>query len=147
VKSRTGFVICISNCPIIWSSKLQTDIALSTMEAEYNTLSMSMREVLPLKRLVQAVSKGVGLSEDRVTTFTTVWEDNSGTLTLATLEPGRMTPRSKHYVIKYHRFRQHLKPNKVQVKKIATDDQKADIFTKGLRTVKFQKNRYLLSGW
>jgi hypothetical protein len=57
VKSRTGFVICISNCPIIWSSKLQTDIALSTMEAECNALSMSMREVSPLKRLVQAVSK------------------------------------------------------------------------------------------
>jgi superfamily I DNA and RNA helicase len=106
-----------------------------------------MREVLPLKRLVQAVSKGVGISEDRVTTFnTTVWEDNSGTLTLATLEPGRMTPRSKQYAIKYHWFRQHLKPNKV-VKKIATDNQKADIVTKGLRTVKFQKNCYLLSGW
>ena len=26
-KSRTGFVICISNCPVIWASKLQTSIA------------------------------------------------------------------------------------------------------------------------
>ena len=118
------------------------------MEAEYNALSLSMREGLPLRRLVQAVAKGVGLSEDRITTFkTTVWEDNSGTLTLANLEPGRMTPRSKPYAIKYNWFRQHLRPDKVEVKKIATDDQKADIFTKGLRTVKFQQTRYLLSGW
>jgi hypothetical protein len=97
------------------------------MEAEYNAVSMSMREVLPLKRLVEAVTKGVGLSEEqeRRTTFkTTVWEDNSGTLTLANLEPGRMTPRSKHYAIKSHwfRHRQHLRPNKVEVKKISTDE-------------------------
>ena len=36
VLSRTGFVICYANCPIIWSSKLQTEIALST--AETNSL-------------------------------------------------------------------------------------------------------------
>jgi hypothetical protein len=49
VKSRTGFVICISGCPVIWSSKLQTDIATLTMEAEYNGFSMAMQELLPFK--------------------------------------------------------------------------------------------------
>jgi hypothetical protein len=43
VKSRTGFAICVANCPVIWSSKLQGDIATSTMEAEYSALSMTMR--------------------------------------------------------------------------------------------------------
>ena len=33
-KSRTGYVITYANCPIIWGSKLQTCVALSTMEAE-----------------------------------------------------------------------------------------------------------------
>ena len=36
VLSRTGYIICYANCPIIWGSKLQTEIALST--AEPNTL-------------------------------------------------------------------------------------------------------------
>jgi hypothetical protein len=58
-----------------------------------------------------------------------------------------MTPRSKHYAIKYHWFRQHLKPNQVGVKKIHTNDQKADIFAKGLKTIKFQEIRFILSGW
>ena len=31
VKSRTGHVICLNDCPIIWQSKLQESIALSTM--------------------------------------------------------------------------------------------------------------------
>ena len=34
VRSHTGFVMTVANCPVIWSSKLQTETALSTMEAE-----------------------------------------------------------------------------------------------------------------
>jgi hypothetical protein len=34
VKSRTGYIIMISGAPVIWSSKLQTEIALLTCEAE-----------------------------------------------------------------------------------------------------------------
>jgi Reverse transcriptase (RNA-dependent DNA polymerase) len=148
VKSRSGFVICISNCPVIWVSKLQHEIALSTMEAEYNALSYSMRSVLPFQQAVKVIARGVGLSEDRVTSFrTTVWEDNTGALTLANLESGRITPRSKHYAIKYHWFRSHLKPNQVDVKKIDSCNQKADILTKGLKTVTFQNIRKLLCGW
>jgi hypothetical protein len=151
VKSRTGFVICLSDCPVIWSSKLQTDIATSTMEAEYNGLSLCMRDLLPFRRLFLAVARGVGLDDSVETTFkTTVWEDNAGALTLANMEPGRMTPRSKHYAVKYHWFRSHLKstkPNAVEVKKIDTNLQKADIFTKGLRVEKFESIRLLLCGW
>ena len=56
-KSRTGFVICISNCPVIWASKLQSSIALSTMEAEYNSLSMAMRELIPFRNVALAVGR------------------------------------------------------------------------------------------
>jgi len=47
VKSRTGFIISINNCPIVWSSKLKGSIALSTMMDEYYALSTAMRDVLP----------------------------------------------------------------------------------------------------
>jgi hypothetical protein len=148
VKSCTGFVICLSNCPVIWTSKLQNEIALSTMEAEYNAISFAMRSVLPFQTLVKAVAKGIGLDEARTTTFkTSVWEDNAGALQLANMEPGRITPRSKHYAIKYHWFRSHLKPNQVEVKKIGTASQKADILTKGLTKDKFETIRKLLCGW
>ncbi len=42
VKSRTGFVITLGTCLVMWVSKLQTEIALSTLEAEYIALSMAM---------------------------------------------------------------------------------------------------------
>jgi hypothetical protein len=98
--------------------------------------------------LFLAVSRGIGLGDDVTTTFkTTVWEDNNGALSLANMEPGRMTPRSKHYAVKYHWFRSHLAPNSVEVQKIDTTLQKADIFTKGLRKEKFWIIRKLLCGW
>jgi hypothetical protein len=39
VLSRTGYVIMYTNCPILWVSRLQTEIALSTTKAEYIALS------------------------------------------------------------------------------------------------------------
>jgi len=43
VKSRTVDMIYVVDCLVIWNSKLQTETALSTMQAEYVALSMAMR--------------------------------------------------------------------------------------------------------
>ena len=147
VKSRTGFVICMANCPVLWKSSLQTRIASSTMEAEYNALSSSMREVLPLQALFKAIATQVDLPSVSATFRTTVWEDNIGCETLANLDPGQHTPRSKWYDITAHWFRSKLKPNEVTVERIDTTEQRADIFTKPLVRVTFEKLRKMLLGW
>ena len=54
--SRTGFVICYGVCPIIWSRKLQTEIALSTAEAEYISMSKALREALPVQLLAKEIN-------------------------------------------------------------------------------------------
>ena len=46
-RSRTGFVVTFSNCPMFWVSKLQIDISLSTLHTEYVALSHSVRALLP----------------------------------------------------------------------------------------------------
>ena len=47
-KSRTGFIIFLDTCALIWKSYLQSKIAQSTLEAEYGALSAAIRAVLPL---------------------------------------------------------------------------------------------------
>ena len=54
-KSHSGWVITYAGCPITWTSKLQTVMALSTTEAEYVALSIDMREQLPLLCLLKEV--------------------------------------------------------------------------------------------
>ena len=131
VKNRTGYVILLNDCPIVWKSVLSQNLALSTMMAEYYALSTAMQEVLPLRDLVKVVAEGCGICSDCLTTFkTTVWEDNMGTLTLANLDPGQNTTRSKFYDSKVHWFRSHLKLNQIKVTKIDTKAQHVDIFTK-----------------
>ena len=92
----------------------------------------------------------MGLLDDKVATIkakTVVHEDNNGALTLANLEPGRSTPTSKFFNVKYHWFREQLIPKQIVVVKVETNDQLADIFTKGLRGVKFKEMRHKLCGW
>ena len=147
VKSRTGYVICINGCPVIWASKLQESIALSTMMAEYYALSTAMREVIPLRELVKVVAKECGLSSKCMATFkTTVWEDNMGAHSLANLDPGQHTPRSKFYDVKVHWFRSHLSES-LKVLPIKTEIQLADMFTKALPKETFERLRKLLMGW
>jgi len=147
VKSRTGYVINLNGCPVVWSSKLQDSIALSTMMAEYYALSTAMREVVPLRELVKTVAVGCGIDEKCLTTFkTTIWEDNNGALTLANLDPGQQTPRSKFYDVKVHWFRSHLS-DLVTVCKIDTAIQLADMFTKPLSRDVFERLRKRLCGW
>ena len=38
--------------PIFWSSKLQTEIALSTLETEYTALSQGIRELVAARGLL-----------------------------------------------------------------------------------------------
>ena len=54
-KSHSRWVVFYARCPIIWASKLQTQTALSTTEAEYITMSQSLRDVLPIMFLVQEI--------------------------------------------------------------------------------------------
>ena len=48
VYSRAGYIIKYRNYLILWASKLQYEISLSTTEAEYIALSQEMREIIPM---------------------------------------------------------------------------------------------------
>jgi hypothetical protein len=58
-----------------------------------------------------------------------------------------MTPRSKHYAIKYHQIREHIGPRRIELVKIDTDDQLGNLFTKGLTKIKFSRLQKKLIGW
>jgi hypothetical protein len=147
VKSRTGYVMTLGGCPIQWTSKLQTEIALSTTEAEYIALSQSMRELLPLRRLLLEMATAMKLPGiENSVVKSTVFEDNNGAI--ATAKSVKMTPRTKHIGVKYHFFKSHIvEGSGIILDKIDSNIQKADIFTKGLAPQKFAEIRHLLCGW
>ena len=128
VRSRTGYVIMFCGTPLVWCSKLQSEIALSTVEAEYIALSQSMRDLLPTKQLLKELQEIFQLPTSTPTTTSTVFEDNAGAVELARCP--KMRPRTKHIAVKYHHFRHHVQKGDITIKPISTTDQIADLFTK-----------------
>jgi hypothetical protein len=144
------------NCPLLWVSKLQTQIALSTMEAEYIALSSAMRELIAIREILKEIKLLVFANTEKPTysmvakTFeplptSHVYEDNDSCLKFATLP--RMSPRTKHIAIPYHFFRSKVMELEIKVLPIDTQDQLADQFTKGLRVEEFVKARKRIMGW
>ena len=115
------------------------------MEVEYVSLSMCMRELIPLRRLLKEVQGVLKFKSSVSSAASTLFEDNQGAVTLANVP--KMTPRSKHIAIPYHFFHEEVKKKEVEVKHILTDKQLADLLTKGLVEAKFEGLRDRLMGW
>ncbi len=83
VRSWTGYVICISDCPVLWTSKLQSEIALLTTEAEYVALSSSCRDLFPLIGITQEICSALLLTPPATAQMhIKIHEDNVGALVL-----------------------------------------------------------------
>ena len=139
-------MLTFAGCPIPWVSKLQTEIALSTLHAEYVALSQSLRDLLPVKELVTELLQGMVIDSGklRFVSKSTVFEDNSSAIQVATCP--KLTPTSKFIAVKYHWFRQHVESGEIHITKVESSQQLADIFTKGLQGEKFLSIRKLLCG-
>jgi hypothetical protein len=109
-----GLIIMYAGCPVVWVSKRQTEVALSTTEAECIALSHAMHELIPLLGILEELTsvfhldkdqphvfwKSCGYEQNTNTLFANSYEDNSGAYELA--KAPKMRPRTKHIALKYH---------------------------------------------
>ena len=143
--SQTGMVITYANCPIYWRSLLQTEIALSTSEAEYIELSSSLREALPLMTMIEETKKVFPLLIKNPKFVFQVHEDNQSYIKMAT--GNKFPPRTKHIALKYHHFISNVKYVRVEITYTPTDEQLADILTNPLSNEGFFTLQYMICGW
>jgi transposase InsO family protein len=146
VKSRTGIIIFLAGCPLIWKSQLQSSIALSTFHSEYSGLSHSMRILIPLRELLLETVKMLDLPTAIASTIhCRVHEDNASALLLANSQ--HLNNRNKYLAVKMHHFWSFVKPGIIEVIRCATDLMLADPFTKPLAREIFERLRKLIQGW
>jgi hypothetical protein len=167
VKSRTRCVILYRGTPLLWVSKLQTQIALSTMEGEYVALSQSMRDLIPIRQVLEelltivfhrpqkivyhAHSKAFddvipgSIPKSSVLDQPTVYEDNQACLKFARMS--QLSPCTEHIGIPYHWFHTKVGNLDIRTEPISTNQQLAEQFTKGLSVIPFQLSRHILMGW
>ena len=56
-RSQHGYFITYNGDPLTWKSQLQSEIALSTTEAECNGLSFALREAIPIINLLKELKE------------------------------------------------------------------------------------------
>ena len=144
-RSRHGYIIKYAGCPIIWKSQLQTEFALSTTEAEYTGLSYALREAIPMINILQEIEKHSDLPSKTPKIKCRVFEDNSGAIEIASVHKYR--PRTKHLNIRLHHFRDYVTRGLIEICKIDTRSQIADILTKPIPNPQFQILRAQIMGW
>jgi hypothetical protein len=142
---HTGYILMYANCPILWVSHLQAEIALSTAEAEYIALSHLLRDVIPLLTLLKEINKVFHVHMKTPTYVCKVHKDNQSCITMAMLQ--KFTPRMKHIALKYHHFCSHIKRGTIKLTYCRTTEQKANLLTKPLAGDLFFKLRYMLCCW
>ena len=153
VKSRTWYVVTLGGCPIHWTSKLQQELALSTLEAEYIALAMGMREFVHLRRFYEEMTQFFQIYDhSKSTVLSKFFKDNQGYI--QTVTAWKMSLRTQHMAVKYqfvrNVFNRDPKCNNEHpfvLEKIASADQKSDLFTKGLSAQTFVVLHKLLCGW
>ena len=130
VYSRTGYIIKYNNCLILWASKLQSEISLSTTEVEYIALSQAMREIIPMMEHPEQLEKTLNIESKLPSVKCKVFEGNNGAIELA--KALKIHPRTKHIALRYHHFREHVRKGLIEINPIDTLEQVAAIFTKAL---------------
>jgi hypothetical protein len=134
-RSTSGYVFQIGNATINWCSKRQQTVARSSTEAEYMALSAAAQECIWLRRLL----KDFGIGGDKPTT---IHEDNNGAIELS--KNAKFHNRTKHIDIAYHFTRERVASNELSVTHCSTEEMVADIMTKGLGRIKFEKFRDMM---
>jgi hypothetical protein len=133
-------------CSIIWASKLQGKMALSTTKAKYNAGSEALRNVLSIMSLLEeAVSFNIDVAPPKTKILCKLFCDNSGACELIRLP--KMRPCTKHINTKLHHFREHVANGRILVQQVTTEVQVADIATKQLPNHHFSKFCKVIMDW
>ncbi len=121
-KSTSGVIVRLGNSTVCWNSKLQKSVALSTMEAEYMATALGTQQAIWIKAFLKEIDEDI--------TETVIRVDNQAAIDLAN-DPKHHN-RSKHIDIRYHFIREQMELGTIQIKKVHTSENFADIMTKAL---------------
>ena len=128
-RSTTGYIFFISGGPVSWQSRMQTTVALSSMEAEYMAASAATQEALWQTRLLQQLGMRVDLP-------ITLYEDNKSAIMFADHPGDHRT--TKHIDTKVNFAREAQTNGFIKLVYVPTAEQLADGMTKALPSILFQ---------
>lgn len=135
-KSTGAMVFYLNENLITWVSQKQRCVALSSCEAEFMAATAAACQAVWLRNLLVQIT---GVKHGPVV----IYVDNKSAIDLA--KNPVFHGRSKHIDIRYHFIRECVERGEIEVKYVSTNEQRADVLTKAMATVKFEQMRVLLA--
>jgi transposase InsO family protein len=121
--SVTGFIVFILGVPILWKSKGQRSVSLSSSEAEYFALSEASKDIKFVSQIMLTMGIPVRLP-------IVVRVDNVGAIFMS--ENVSASSRTKHIDIRYHFVREFVEDKFIKIIFVRTDENTSDGFTKNV---------------
>ena len=133
-KSTTGWLLTVDGNAIIWQSKKQHTVALSTAEAEYYALGDGLKEVSFLRQWLNLYYSNK-IANKTMPLLITMKSDNNGAILMADHPTDHN--RTKHIDIKHHFIRDHVRNKVIKIEYVETSKQLEDILTKTVKPAVF----------
>jgi hypothetical protein len=124
-----GCCFCLGSTMTSWQSRKQSNITLSTTEAEYIATCSASCEAIRLRKLLTCLL-------DLEMEATVILCDNQSCINM-TGNPV-FHGKSKHIEIQYHCIRDMVQRRAIKLQYIGTDEQVEDVLNKPLSHVKFE---------
>ena len=117
-RSTTGYVFCLANGAVTWSSQGQWLVTMSTTEAEYVAALTAAREVFWIRKLLSDI--GCPCYKE-----TTLYVDNQSAIQL--VRNPVFHKRTKHIDVHFHFIREKVTEKEIIVEYVPSENQRTDI--------------------
>jgi hypothetical protein len=118
-----GFIIFLLGVPILWKSKAQRAVTLSSSEAEFVSLSEAAKEIKFVVQILE--SMGIVVEIPII-----VRVDNVGAIFMS--ENASTSSRTRHVDIRYHFVREYVEEGFIRIIFVRSEENLADGFTKNV---------------
>ena len=134
-KSTTRFIIRFFGNAIYWKSRKQSSVTKLSTAAEYVALSEAVSEIKFVKKLL----KNFKIMMERPIK---IYEDNSGAIAISKF--GNLTKNYEYIEVHFHFVNESWENKEIDVIKVNSENNVADIQTKALGRNNFENFRLLL---
>lgn len=131
-RSTSGCVVKIGSGAVSWSSKKQSTVALSSMEAEYIASVASGKEILWMRTLLKEL-------HFQIKGASPVFVDNQSAL--ATIRNPEHHGRMKHLDINIHWIREVVRKKQIEPSFLPSEENTVDVLTKALPRLLIERHR------
>ncbi len=119
-RSVSGNLHTMGGCITNWLCNTQSNVTLSTTEAEYQSMSKGLQETLFSQMLIKEIG---GCFYSAI-----ILEDNTGAIFL--VKNQQVGARTKHIDIRHHFIREHYELKHFDIKYVKSEENESDILTK-----------------